>query len=95
LEESPELFEARPILVIPDEGHFMILAFVFFYHKVWRRPESSDYKMFWTPAFAGVTILGLLMRSSYLRRIVLSLSGKAKDIVRSLAVFQGRRQGRW
>ena len=26
LEESPELFEARPILASPEKGHFMILA---------------------------------------------------------------------
>ncbi|MGV8078744.1 MAG: DNA methyltransferase [Syntrophales bacterium] len=26
LEESPELFEARPILVVPEDGHFKILA---------------------------------------------------------------------
>ena len=26
LEESPELFEARPILASPEKGHFMILG---------------------------------------------------------------------
>jgi len=26
LEESPELFEARPILAVPENGHFMILG---------------------------------------------------------------------
>jgi len=25
-------------------------------HSFWRKPESSYFKKFWTPAFAGVTI---------------------------------------
>jgi hypothetical protein len=27
-------------------------------------PESSHYSMFWFPAFAGMTIIGLLTRAS-------------------------------
>ena len=34
-----------------------------------RRPESSDYSMFWTPAFAGVTIIALFTVSSSIKTV--------------------------
>jgi len=38
----------------------------FFKHKIWRKPESSIFHDFWTPAFAGVTLQETFLKSSRL-----------------------------
>jgi len=36
-------------------------------------PESSRFDMFWIPAFAGMTIIGLLTRASIIRILYIYL----------------------
>ena len=42
-----------------------------------RKPESSYFRIFWTPAFAGVTIIGLFTRASLFTFFVFGIHGNA------------------